>query len=120
MVAKTTNYTKEQWEDILSSYQANPTRETVEALALKYDKSVRSVVGKLSKEGFYKKPEYRTKLNEIPCTKEQLVEMIANALGKPSDLLDGLEKAPKTALRLILGALDEESLKSLKVDNPDA
>lgn len=115
-----TNYTQEQWDDIRTSYLASPDRATVEALAEKYERTVRSIVGKLSKEGFYKKPEYRTKLNEIPCTKEQLVEMIAKALKTPSEILDGLEKAPKNALRLILGALDPESLKALKVDDPDA
>ena len=114
------NYTQEQWDDIRTTYLADPTRATVEALAEKYERAVRSIVGKLSKEGFYKKPEYRTKLNEIPCTKEQLVEMIATALEEPSEQLDGLEKSPKNALRLILGALDSEALKSLKVDDPDA
>ena len=114
-----TSYTTEEWEDIRTTYLANPTRETVDALAAKYDRTVRSVVGKLSKEGVYKKAVYRTKLNEIPCTKEELVEMIAKALSTPSELLEGLEKAPKNALRLILGALDSDALKSLQVDNPD-
>jgi hypothetical protein len=113
------NYTEEQWLDIRESYLASPVRETVDALAVKYEKSVRSIVGKLSKEGIYKKQEYRTKLNEIPCTKEELVEMIAKALHTPSEILEGLEKAPKNALRLILGALDSDALKSLKLDNPD-
>jgi hypothetical protein len=115
-----TNYTQEQWDDIRNSYLADPTRATVETLAERYDRTVRSIVGKLSKEGFYKKPEYRTKLNEIPCTKEQMVEMIAKALDTHSETLDGLEKAPKSALRLILNRIDPESLRALKVDDPDA
>lgn len=110
-----TNYTPEQVETMRTMYLEAPSRETVEKLAEMFSKSVRSIVGKLSKEGIYKKQDYRTKRGEIPVTKEQLVERIAEALGEPSINLESLEKASKTVLRKILFALDinaEESLKA--------
>ena len=55
-------------------YSANPTRETVEELADELGKSIKSVIGKLSREGVYQKTEYLTKTGEKPITKKELVE----------------------------------------------
>ena len=45
------NYTEEQVKDMIDEYSAEPTRHTVEILAKRYDKSVKSIIGKLSREG---------------------------------------------------------------------
>ena len=45
------NYTEEMVEMMTSKYSANPTRETVEELADELGKSIKSVIGKLSREG---------------------------------------------------------------------
>ena len=59
------NYTQDQVEYIVNQYRLSPTRETVEKLAEELEKSIKSIIGKLSREGVYKKTEYTTKTNEI-------------------------------------------------------
>ena len=49
------NYTEAQVKYMVAEYSANPTRETVENLADELEKSVKSIIGKLSREGVYKK-----------------------------------------------------------------
>ena len=45
------NYTPEMVDTMKQRYSANPTRETVEELANELNKSIKSVIGKLSREG---------------------------------------------------------------------
>ena len=99
------NYTQDQVEYIVNQYRLNPDRETVEKLADELNKSVKSIIGKLSREGVYKKTEYLTKTGEKPITKMQIVENLAEKLDLDITALAGLEKAPKTALKNL-----EESL----------
>ena len=68
------NYTEEQVAVMIEKYSNNPTRETVEFLAQEMDKSIKSIIGKLSREGVYKKTEYVTKTGEKPITKVEIVE----------------------------------------------
>jgi len=93
------NYTEEQVSNMKSVYIAFPSRETVEKLAEEYNKSVKSIIGKLSREGVYKKTEYLTKLGEKPRTKTEIVENLASKLDLDITALAGLEKAPKVALK---------------------
>ena len=58
------NYTEEQVAVMIEKYSNNPTRETVEFLAQEMDKSIKSIIGKLSREGVYKKTVYKTKTGE--------------------------------------------------------
>ena len=92
------NYTEEQVSNMKSVYIAFPERETVEKLE-EYNKSVKSIIGKLSREGVYKKTEYLTKLGEKPRTKTEIVENLASKLDLDITALAGLEKAPKVALK---------------------
>lgn len=107
-------YTEAMIVEMRDAYVSNPTRETIEALAAKFNRNVRSIVAKLSREGVYVKAPYRTKQGEVPHTKEDLVEIIAKLMDEPSDMLDGLEKAPKLVLRKIIIALDPTALDELK------
>ena len=50
-MAVATNYTEEQVEMMRARYQEEPTRETVENLAEELNKSIKSIIGKLSREG---------------------------------------------------------------------
>ena len=93
------NYTEEQVDFMINQYNETPTRETVERLADELNKSIKSIIGKLSREGVYKKTEYLTKTGEKPITKRELVENIADKLELDVTALAGLEKAPKIALR---------------------
>ena len=104
------NYTQEQVDYIKSHYSTEPTKETVYTLANELDKSVKSIIGKLSREGVYQKTEYLSKTGERPITKKQMVEIIAKELVGESSKLAGLEKAPKADLKYLLDLVSEESL----------
>ena len=96
------NYTETEVERMRSKYQENPTREVVEELADELDKSIKSIIGKLSREGVYKKAVYRTKTGELPVTKAEIIVKVANMIGADSTKLIGLEKAPKQELKYLL------------------
>ena len=107
-------YTKEMIEELKAEYLKSPTRETIEVLAKKFDRNVRSITAKLSREGVYVKLPYRTKQGEVPHTKEDLVDLIAELMGEFPEALEGLEKAPKLVLRKLAQALDENALERFK------
>lgn len=100
------NYTKDQTEYMITKYQNNPSRDTVEELANEFSKSIKSVIGKLSREGVYRREVYKTKTGDNPVTKVEIVENIAYALGLESEHLVGLEKAPKTTLKTLEGVIN--------------
>ena len=56
------NYTQEQVDYMKDIYSNEPTRETVQKLANELNKSVISIIGKLSREGIYQKTEYLSKI----------------------------------------------------------
>jgi len=99
------NYTEEQVKHMVAEYTSNPSRETVENLADELEKSIKSIIGKLSREGVYRKTEYTTKTGEKPITKVELVEELATELNIEPTVLAGLEKAPKTALKALREAI---------------
>ena len=101
------NYTKDQTEYMIEKYKTNPSRDTVEELADEFSKSVKSVIGKLSREGVYRREVYKTKTGENPVTKVEIVSNIADALGIEIDNLAGLEKAPKATLKTIERVLSQ-------------
>lgn len=102
------NYTDEQTKYIIEIYGLNPTRETVDALAKEMDKSVKSIIGKLSREGVYRREVYRTKTGENPVTKAEIVQSMGEVLCLEPAELSGLEKAPKGTLKKL-----EEAIKAL-------
>ena len=100
------NYNGEQTKRIVEAYQSSPNRETVEALAKELSKSIKSIIGKLSREGVYRREIYKTKTGELPVTKVEIVSDIADDLGIEVESLSGLEKAPKSALKRLKEALE--------------
>ncbi len=56
------NYTPEETLFMVEAYTAEPSRETVEKLAVKLEKSVKSIIGKLSREGVYQRAAYKSKV----------------------------------------------------------
>ena len=86
---------------MIALYTAEPTRETVEKLSEEFGKSIKSIIGKLSREGVYQKAVYKTKTGEIPVTKAQLVVDIATLLEIDSSRIVGLEKAPKQDIKYL-------------------
>jgi hypothetical protein len=93
------NYTEEQTNMLVGAYLDKPTPETVEELAETLGKSKKSIIGKLSREGVYRREVYVSKTGEKPITKIEIVEQIADHLGLENTDLSGLEKSPKESLR---------------------
>lgn len=93
------NYTEEMTTTMVQTYLADPTPETVEFLANMMERSKKSIIGKLSREGVYRREVYVSKTGEAPITKVEIVSNIAENLGVESKALAGLEKSPKAALR---------------------
>ena len=106
------NYTREQTDYIVGVYESEPTMETVNQLAEELEKSPKSIIGKLSREGVYKRNVYVSKSGCAPVTKVELVTTIAYALGLEPDRLEGLEKAPKQVLLL----LEQETAAGAEVE----
>ena len=103
------NYTEEQVEVMVAWYVAEPTRDTVDIIAKEMNKSTKSVIGKLSREGVYKKQVYRTKTGEVPITKEQLISQLAELFEVDSSKLMGLEKAPKQVIKFLHDTIGENN-----------
>jgi hypothetical protein len=104
------NYTQDQVEFIVNQYRLKPDRETVNMLAEDLDKSVKSIIGKLSREGVYKKTVYKTKTGEDPVTKKEIVQELAELLVIEYEAVAGLEKAPKSALKILREAIGDECM----------
>jgi hypothetical protein len=102
------NYTDAQVEHMVEAYQAKPDRTTVDMLAEDLDKSVKSIIGKLSREGVYQKAIYKTKSGEVPMTKQEIILAMATALGIDSGKIMGLEKAPKQDIKFIYEVIKGE------------
>lgn len=96
------NYSDEMVAEMHSLYEANPTRETVEILAEKFGKSVRSVIAKLSREGIYVSQPRVTKTGEPVVRKSELVAQIEDhfEIEVPT-----LVKASKTDLQALISMI---------------
>lgn len=99
------NYTEEETAKMVQTYISDPSPETVEFLSEMLKKSKKSVIGKLSREGVYKREAYVTKTGERPVTKLEIVAEIAQYLDLEVETLAGLEKAAKGTLKAILESL---------------
>ena len=96
------NYTEEMVARMEEVYSANPTRETAEALAVEFDKPVRSVIAKLSNLGIYKAQARVTKSGAPVVRKEEIVAQIQATVGVE---VPTLAKATKQDLQTLLAAL---------------
>jgi hypothetical protein len=106
------NYSEEQTKYMTDLYLSHPSRATVEILAEEMEKSIKSIIGKLSREGVYRREIYKTKSGETPVTKVEIVSNIAEVLGLDVDNLLGLDKAPKNTLKTLEKGI-ESSAKSI-------
>jgi len=102
------NYTEEQVNLMVEAYKINPDRQTVEKLAESLNKSIKSIIGKLSREGVYKKTVYKTKTGDTPVTKKELVSELADMLELKYDAISGLEKSPKADLTTLVVTIRNE------------
>ena len=98
------NYTEEQTGYIVEEYKKEPTMKTVLCLAEELNKTHKSIIGKLSREGVYERAVYKSKSGHLPVTKTEIVCNIAENLGVEVEYLAGLEKAPKSTLKTLEAA----------------
>ena len=104
---KVENYTAEQTAKMVAEYVAQPTKETVEMLAIGMGKTVRSVIAKLSREKVYVAKVYKTKTGETVQKKDETADAIGAVLKMTEPEIESLTKANKTALAKIWKALCE-------------
>ena len=90
-----------------TAYSANPTRDTVDALAREFGKTTRSIIAKLSREGVYIAQPRTTKSGEAIVSKGELVSEVATVLGVEVDDIASLEKATKVHLKALVERLSE-------------
>ena len=95
------NYTEDQTKYMINEYTSKPTTVTVERLASELEKSKKSIIGKLSREGVYRRSVYKTKSGDQPITKEEMVRELEDALSLNLEALAGLEKDPKNVLKIL-------------------
>ncbi len=96
------NYSDADITIITDEYALEPTRETVNALAARLNKTERSVIAKLSALGVYQKAERVTKRGEPVVMKAELVSQVQNAIGRE---LPSLSKMTKVDLQFMIDAL---------------
>ena len=75
------NYNEEQTKRIVEAYQSSPNRETVEALAKELSKSIKSIIGKLSREGVYRRETTRPRLENYLLQKWRSFQISLMILG---------------------------------------
>lgn len=102
MTTKAVNYTPEQTAQMVADY-SNGT--TVEAIAEKMGKTVRSVVAKLSREKVYVAKTYVSKTGAPVVKKDAHADAIGAILKMTEAEIESLTKANKTALEKIFSAL---------------
>ena len=96
------NYTDEMIAVMREEYTLEPTRETVESLAIQFNKTPRSIIAKLSALEIYQKAERVTKRGEPVVMKAELVAKVQNAVGRE---LPSLAKMTKPDLNSLIDAL---------------
>jgi hypothetical protein len=96
------NYSDADITVITEEYQLEPTRETVDSLASRLNKTPRSIIAKLSAIGIYQKTERVTKRGEPVIMKAELVAKVQNAIGRE---LPSLNKMTKVDLQFMIDAL---------------
>ena len=96
------NYTEAMTEKMIAKYTAEPTRDTVDALARELGKNTRSIIAKLSREGVYKAQPRVTKSGEPVVRKAELVAQIQDQLGTE---FPSLVKSSKADLQRLIDAI---------------
>ena len=100
-VTRTPNYTDEMVEAMVADYQDAPNKDTVARLAKEFNKSTRSIVAKLVREGVYVAQPRVTKTGAPVVRKAEIVAELLTELGT-SESLASLEKASKADLQTLL------------------
>lgn len=98
-------------ETLKNAYLANPTRNTIIELAIKYGVHYRGIIKALGDD--YKRPKYLNNDNELPTKKEDFIKGLARSLGCEYSSLAGLNLAPKEPIKLLLKLFDPREFADL-------
>ena len=101
---RTPNYTDEMVNAMVADYQDNPTKDTVAKLASEFNKSTRSIVAKLVREGVYQAQPRTTKTGAPVVRKSEIVAQLQVELGAQAGF-PTLEKASKADLQNLLALI---------------
>ena len=96
---RTPNYTDEMVTTMVATYLDNPNKDTVVKLSSELNRSTRSIVAKLVREGVYQAAPRVTKTGAPVIRKSELVAQIQDALGVE---VSTLVKASKHDLEALL------------------
>jgi hypothetical protein len=100
------NYDQAVTDELVAEYQkAEDKKAKIAELARKFNKSEKSIIGKLARLGIYQKQVYVSKTGELPETKKEIIARISTLLNLNPERVQGLEKAPKSELRLVEQAI---------------
>jgi len=99
-------YTDEQTRELVAVFQKAEDQDQREAVVRQYaelyNKSTRSIIAKLTREGVYLAKQYRTKQGEQPVSKAELVAELATLFNVPEEKIESLEKANKQVLKFLI------------------
>ena len=96
-------YSKDETADIIWRYLAAEDKsEIITTLAKEYNKSDRSIIGKLSKEKVYIKKSYQTKVGTKPVTKKEMIFDFSEKLNADPERMQGLDKCSKPDLEYLI------------------
>ena len=100
------SYTEEQANELLAAYTEKPTAETVEAFAVKFGKTTKSIIARLARSGVYKKAERVSKSGGAIISKEELASKLGELCGLSENDTSSLAKANKVALAAVLAKIE--------------
>lgn len=105
-MAKAANYTPEMEKTIREKFAVEVDQKAaVMELAEMLGKTVASVRQKAVRMNLYKKAAYVSKTGAKPESKEAIVNRIAEAVGKDSEVMESLAKANKNVLLILADAV---------------
>lgn len=99
------SYTPEQTKELIDLWQGGKGEHTIQSLAEKLTRNVKSIASKLSREGLYTAPS-KTKVPSVK--KDELANAIAAKCGLDEVEADSLTKSNRSALAKVLAALKRE------------
>tara|TARA_A100001015_G_scaffold291979_1_gene366778 strand:+ start:754 stop:1080 length:327 start_codon:yes stop_codon:yes gene_type:complete len=104
MTAKVSpNYDSSMLTAMEEEYTLEPTRETVNSLADRFEKSPRSIISKLVAMGIYQRVENATKRGEPVVRKDVIVAQVNDRLGRELPSISKMTKVDLENLLEILG-----------------
>ena len=104
IMADQPNYTDAMVEELVAAYEDNPSRDTVDEFAQRFNKPARSIIAKLVREGVYQAVARATKQGTPVVRKAELVAQIQESLGTTK--LDTLAKASKADLQTLVALVE--------------